>query len=140
MNKKILVSFLFFVGTLFSDVSMAGLADVKKELLLDIKEETVKCIIQSIGIGASGANEVTGYESTCDTVKIESNTKAQVFIDNEWYSLEIKESALSDDGDLDDLFVCNAKNEVVATRKNVAAYDNIVMAMAPGASFKQSQK
>ncbi|HEX7674378.1 MAG TPA: hypothetical protein VF412_09410 [Bdellovibrio sp.] len=138
MKNKILAISLFLVPALYSGLAHAELADAKKELLLDIKEEATKCITQIVSAN-NAVEEVAGYQSSCSTIKILSSTTAQVFIDNEWFSLEVKESELSDGGDLDDLFVYNSKQQLVATRENVAAYDSVIMAMAPGVHFKQQK-
>lgn len=139
MKNKTLLTGLLATGVLYSAFAHAEMADAKKELLLDIKEEALKCITQQVSL-TNQTEEVTAYKSSCTTIRLLTPTTAQVFIDNEWFSLEIKESELSDGGDLDDLFVYNSKNQLVATRENVAAYDSIVMAMAPGAHFNKQQK
>ncbi len=127
--KKTNLLALFVIAVSASVNAWAALSGAKKELLLDIKEETKKCAIQSI---ASQGNDkkVTGYKSVCSSLRILAQDKAQIFIDGEWFSVTIKESKESDGGDLDDLFVYNAKGAIVAQRINIAAYDNIIVAMA----------
>jgi len=105
------------------------LSEAKKEILFDIKEQTKKCTVQTVATQGEDKH-VTSYRSTCKTLRLLSPSSAQIYIDAEWFIAKITESAESDGGDLDDLFVYNSKGKLVAKRTNIAAYDNIVVAMA----------
>ena len=113
---------------LIPNTSRAQASDVKRELLLDLKEEATKCVVEIVK-NSSGKSEVLGYESSCTTFKIVSNSLAQVYIDGQWYNIEIKESAASDGGDLDDMYVTNSTGKLVAQKSNVAAYDSVIAAI-----------
>ena len=139
MNNKILITSLLLASAFYSNLSFAQLAEAKKELLLDIKEETKKCVIQFISINNKD-KDVIGYESTCPSLVILNNQKARILIDNELFSVEVKESDKSDGGDLDDMFIYNSKHQLVAFRADVAAYDSVIMAMAPGVDFRKKVK
>ena len=137
--NKFLITTLLVACAFYSNQSFAQLAEAKRELLLDIKEETRKCVIQLISTNNKD-KDVIGYESTCPSLVILTNQKAQILIDNELFSIEVKESDKSDGGDLDDMFIYNSKSHLVAIKENVAAYDSVIMAMAPGVDFKQRVK
>lgn len=130
---------IVFTSVILSGAAVALTTDVKKELLLDIKEETKKCAIEVVALSRE-SKEVFGYETHCDTLKLISSTEAQVFVDGSWFSVHITESPESDGGDLDDMFVYNEKNELVARKSNVAAYENVVRAMAGDAILEQKTK
>lgn len=127
--KKIIVLLTTFVGLfLVSSASFAETNAVKKELLQDLKEEAKKCVSEIVKTTDS-KKEVVGYESACQTFKIVSMHQVQIFIDGEWLTATIEESALSDDGDLDNLYITNSANQVIAQKLNVAAYDSVVSAI-----------
>jgi hypothetical protein len=133
-------STIVFSSIFLTTIAAAALTtDVKKELLLDIKEETKKCAVEVLTLNREN-KEVAGYETHCETLKLISSTEAQVFIDGAWFVARVQESAESDGGDLDDLFVYNDRNELVAQKSNVAAYDSIVKAMAGDAPLEQKAK
>jgi hypothetical protein len=136
---------LFVSSIGFSDVGNSGEArientDVKKELFLDLKEEAKKCITEIVKTTKS-EKEIVGYESTCPTIKISSSTQAQIFIDGQWYSAVTKESDISDDGDLDNLYISDANGKLVAQKLNVAAYDSVIAAIVGSESgLKQREQ
>lgn len=120
MKNILILSCLVLSFTAFSkDLSS------KKELLKDIKEETKKCVVRSTTNGQD-----IGFKSVCNTLVIVSSDEAHLLIDGEWIAAKIKESPESDGGDLDDLVITDSKGKVLATKTNVPAYDNVIIAMA----------
>jgi hypothetical protein len=103
--------------------------DNRKELLSDIKLETKKCARQLTSRSNEGET-VTGYKSVCTTLKILSTSEAQILIDGVWLTALISESSDSDGGDLDDLTIQTSHGKILATRKNIPAYDSVIVAMA----------
>ncbi|MBC7465653.1 MAG: hypothetical protein H7256_06630 [Bdellovibrio sp.] len=147
-NYKWIVSAL--VGLLLSSTGFAesghsGEAtientDVKKELFLDLKEEAKKCVVEIVRTTKS-EKEIMGYESTCPTFKIASSTQAQVYIDGQWYNAITKESDISDDGDIDNLYITDANGKLVAQKLNIAAYDSVISAIVGSEpSLKQREQ
>ena len=132
MKNKI----IFFISLLSGLSALALPSSVRKELLLDIKEETKKCALEIVSTSRD-AKEVAGYETSCNSLKILSGQEAQVFVEGNWYTVRIKEAAESDGGDLDDLFVYNEAGEVVAKKTNVAAYNSVIRAMAGDSVLQQ---
>ena len=65
MNSKILITSLLLASAFYSNQSFAQLAETKKELLLDIKEETKRCVIQIISINNKD-KDVTGPRQAGD--------------------------------------------------------------------------
>lgn len=130
--KKIIILAMCMVSTLSHSKDLS----TKKELLADIKEETKKCAVQVVGNTPENDNgTVIGFKSVCSSLVITSTSEAHILIDGEWIVAKIKESKESDGGDLDDLFILNAKNQVIATKTNVPSYDNVIVAMAGDSDF-----
>ena len=133
INKAILSLTVFL-----SVKAWAFEGSAKKELLQDIKAQTKKCVVQIVSTRNETDNEnVLGFKSVCKTLKIVSQSQALIFIDGNWLTATITESAESDGGDLDDLEITNAKNETLATKTNIAAYDSVLVAMAGDSDFKK---
>ena len=108
------------------------------ELLQDVKTEVKKCTVELLS-NASADEEaiyqngkVVGFKSICTSLVIISENKAQILIENQWYTAVITESADADGGDLDNMQLFNTSGQVVATRSNVAAYDHVILALAGG--------
>ena len=135
MKKSALISLTLSVLA-FSNVGLADQPGIKKELLEDIKAETKKCALQVVE-NRDGNQTVLQYKSDCNSLKIISQSEAQIYIENNWYSAKIVESPESDGGDLDDLFITNSGGQVIAQRTNIAAFDNVIVAMAGTVSLRQ---
>lgn len=127
------------IFSLISSTSLlAGDLTPRKELLQDIKEQTKKCAVQLVSEASETQNSnVVGYKSVCNELKIISPSEAQLYIEGEWLTANITESAESDGGDLDDLTITNAKGQTLATKTNIAAYDSVLVAMAGDTEFKK---
>lgn len=136
MNKLILIS-----SCLLSMASFAKDLSAKKELLADIKAETKKCAVQVVSNESSTeGKKVLGFKSVCASLAIVSDQEAHLLIDGEWIIAKITESKESDDGDLDDLTITNQKGKVLATKSNIPAYDNIIVAMAGDSDFDRKEE
>lgn len=121
MKLSLIIVSLFFAATAFA--SHGG-----KELLMDIKVETTKCSRELVSISNDGSR-VIGYKSICNTLKILSQSQAQIFIDGAWLTAVIVESPYADEGDLDDLTIYSSTGRVLATLKSIPAFDNVIAAM-----------
>ena len=137
MNYKLFSNTVFSLTLLSSsklfaiEKSSATTNSLHAELLQDIKSLVKKCAIMTIS-HTTDRNLVKGFESQCSTLILKSDFQAQVFIEDSWYTATIIESQASDDGDLDDLQVTDSSGSIVAIRKNVSAFDNIILAMTGG--------
>jgi hypothetical protein len=139
MKKRLSHTILFSLALSLSGFAMANDNGTKKELLSDIKEETKKCAVQIVSVTVE-SESVLKFESECSSFKILSTTEAQILIEGQWLTARITESDESDGGDLDDLAILNSKGQILATRTNIPAYDNIVVAMAGDSDFKKIQR
>lgn len=138
MNIKLIKNSLLTLSLLATTQLFANDLTPKKELLQDVKSQTKTCIVQIVSSANETENEkVLAFRSVCKTLKISSPTEAQIFIDGEWLTATIAESAESDGGDLDDLTIANSKGDVLATKTNIAAYDSVIVAMAGESNFKK---
>ena len=138
MNNQIIKKSIVTLAIIAPAYLLAFEGSPKKELLQDLKKETKKCTVQIVSAANETQNEnVVGYKSLCSTLKILSDAEAQVFIDGQWFTATITESPESDGGDLDDLTIVDSKGSAVATKTNIAAYDNVLVAMAGDSDFRK---
>ena len=138
MNNQIIKKSIVTLAIIAPAYLLAFEGSPKKELLQDLKQETKKCTVQIVSVANETQNEnVVGYKSLCNTLKILSDAEAKILIDGQWFSATITESAESDGGDLDDLTIADSKGLIVATKSNIAAYDNVLVAMAGDSDFKK---
>jgi hypothetical protein len=138
MNKYSTLALCLSSTLICSGFTLATQGEQKKELLSDIKAETKKCAVQLVT--NDGIKKVVGFSSDCQTLKIISDTQAQIFIEGEWFQAKIVESSQSDGGDLDDLYITDAGGKVVAQRMNVAAYDSVIVAMAHSSDLREEPR
>lgn len=119
-----------FAGSPGNDNGTGNSGD-RKDLLFAIKNQTKACAVKLVV--TRGDHKVTvGYKSTCDTLKINSDFEAQIYMNKQWYTARITEASETDGGDLDDLAIYNEKGHLMATRKNVPAFDQVLNAMVGG--------
>ena len=121
------------VDSVTQPIAIAG----NHELISDIKEQTQLCALELIKAplaleSADNNSKVVGYRSLCPSLVLLSSRKAQIFVDNAWYTAILKESPDADGGDLDDLYVFDAQGVLAGTRTNVAAFDQIILALNGG--------
>jgi hypothetical protein len=110
--------------------------DSAKEILADIKVETKKCAVKLVS-GNTEGKTVVGFKSICKSLKILSSSEAQILIDGAWLTAIICESSQSDGGDLDDLTIQSSTGKVLATKKNIPAYDSVIVAMAGDSNIRE---
>ena len=134
--KKVL---LIFVFSLSFNIFASGFHSKDRELLQDIKIETKKCAVQVVNTKNNTPN-IVGYKSVCNTLQIINQTEAKLLLDGTWVMAVISESKESDGGDLDDLTVYSMNGKILATKTNIPAYDNIIVAMAGDSDFSQKEE
>ena len=99
-KKSAVVAFLPLLLT-----ASAAHAAVEPTLVQRLAKTVLSCVVQPYGINSHTGNRIFGsLRSHCESVTI-SQDRANVKLDGRTYTLLIKDSALSDDGDLDDLFI-----------------------------------
>jgi hypothetical protein len=103
-----------------------------RELLADLAALTLKCAVRPYSIDASGKKIYYPLESRCPELRPTSPRTALVYLERKTFYAELLESRDSDGGDLDDLFILDAYGHRVAMRHNVAAFDDILLALAGG--------
>jgi hypothetical protein len=136
MNKIFFSTIIVFI---FSSLTFAietpvlapNIANSPKEILSDVKAEVKKCAIMTLKSEQDHTN-IRSFESTCKSLVLISESQAQVYIENIWYTASIIESEAADSGDLDDMELRDSTGNLIATRKNVPAFDSIVLAMTGG--------
>ena len=116
------------------------------EILQDVKELVTKCAVEilnqpsSLAISNRQSNPVLGFQSVCPSLQIVNRQQAMIYIENQWYVAVIYESEEADGGDLNNMSLYNySTGQLVASRTNVAAYNQVVLAMA-GGNIKLEQK
>lgn len=110
-----------------------------RDLLKDLETLSLHCVVQPFQIDAQG-HEVRGALKSLCAELVQTPTGARAKLDDQDYSVSLAESAESDDGDLDDLRVQDAQGRIVATRKNVAAFGSVFLAMTAGRDEFREQR
>ena len=131
------VAFVGIVG-----LSMPAFAEERpnRELLKDLEALALRCVVQLYRVDAHGSRSETALKSVCPELQ-QSNEGVQATVDGDSYRLTLSESPEADDGDLDDLKVQDSHGQVVATRRNVAAFGNVFLAMTGGRDeFKEQSE
>ena len=114
--------------SLISSACYAGPGRVKKELLFDVRTEARRCAV--LVVSNKDFNKILDFKSSCDTFVIDSRRMAHIFVDRQWLTATIVDSADSDGGDLDNLTISNSRGRVLATRTNIPSCGSIVVALA----------
>ncbi len=110
-----------------------------RDLLKDLESLALHCVVQPFRIDALGHEVRSALKSLCPEL-VQTPTGAVAKLDDQNYSVSWVESAASDDGDLDDLMVQDAQGRIVATRKNVAAFGSVFLAMTAGRDEFREQR
>ena len=103
----------------------------KRELLADISELTLKCVVRPYVINARGEQELHPLRSDCPEIQSSDARHATIQIEDKTYAAQLFDSQDADEGDLDDLLIYWHRR-MVAKRHNVAAFDEIFIALAGG--------
>ncbi|MDR3607630.1 MAG: hypothetical protein P4M08_09645 [Oligoflexia bacterium] len=103
-----------------------------RELLQDLRNLTLKCVVRPYTIDAQGAKIALPLRSICSELVVTAPETATIQIENQVFTAELTESEDSDGGDLDHLTIRNDEGQIVAQRRNVAAFDDILIALAAG--------
>jgi len=126
----------FFTAALASLAAVTQARADVSPLLLD----RLAVIVQNCAVAevreSYDHRSIQSFVSRCQVLQIQSNSKALIYDQGQWYQALVTENADSDGGDLDDLTIRNAAGQVVATRTAFPAFDNVIFALAGhGAKF-----
>ena len=102
------------------------------ELLQDLKNLTQKCVVRPVTVSAAGATVLLPLKSTCQELILVGKMKAAITLENQNFYAEVVESQDSDGGDLDHLVIRNTHGRTIAIRRNVLAFDDVLIALAGG--------
>jgi hypothetical protein len=142
MNRFLVLMMLFISGFVQSQVqpqNQSQLPMVSHSLISDIEALAQKCVVRVVK-EEQNRKVAVGYKSNCSSLVEKSATQAQIFVNGTWYQAQLSESLDSDGGDLNNLTIVDQNGNLVASRKNVAAFGNILVALAGGDRFQAEQK
>ena len=132
MKKQyVLVSFLA-VALLRAAMAQADVASVQESpgFWKKLNALVAQCAVKPYSL-VRGMKTYGPLRSSCQ--ELQANGDRAVFVlEGETFSARIVESADSDGGDLDDVYVQNSQGAVIANRHNVLAYDDILLGLAGG--------
>jgi hypothetical protein len=97
----------------------------------DVQKLVVQCAIQPVSTDGEGKKVYGVLESTCQELK-EQGSKVNFVLNGSAFEANLVESELSDDGDLYDVYVTDAQNKLVASRKNVPSFGDALLGLAGG--------
>ncbi len=97
-----------------------------KTMLREIRNIATKCTLAE----RNKDLEVIRYLSQCPIFTIDALDTAHVFIGKEWYTVVIVPSVLADGDDLSDMNVYDDNGRLVAQKKDVLSFGNILAAMS----------
>lgn len=117
----------------FNDFNSQSTARI--DFLKAIKTEVLNCAVMKVTKTKDNNLEFKGIQSHCPTLKIFSQWQAQVYIQNEWLYATIFPSADSDGGDLNHLVIRDSYGFFIAGRRNVPAFNNVILALTSGAQL-----
>lgn len=131
MSKALVVSGIALSAATPSLASSDDLSGSQKELLREMKELTLRCVVQFYTVDRDGNKVLQAPKSLCDELWSDGRI-AFIRLGERKYRAELDESPNADGGDLDDLTIKNNRGQIVAQRFNVLAFDNVLIALAGG--------
>lgn len=138
MKRSIwIASLLFLAPAAFAAGSQKGVSPsaVGPDFLERISDLARQCVVQPYSFDANGKRAFLPLKSTCVELQGDSRAKkALIELGGIRYQAVIEESEDSDGGDLNDLSILDPSGRVVATRHNVAAFNNVFIALSGGDS------
>ena len=135
--KKIMCSLLVLLLTQIVTAKTALTEEIptsnfgNHQVLGEIKDLVKKCVIMNLSTNEDHIL-LRSFDSYCNSLKLNSTSEAQILIDDVWYTAILSESPNADSGDLNDMEVFDSEGLLVASRSNVASFNQIVLAMTGG--------
>lgn len=101
-------------------------------ILSEITDLAHQCVVQPYTYNRMGKRQTLRLQSHCTEIQSSDPMHADLYLKGQHYRAVLAESADSDGGDLDHLSILNDQGQVMATRQNVAAFNEILIALAGG--------
>jgi hypothetical protein len=131
MTKTCLsISLLFLSAAALADPAQSS-TRAQERFWTDVRDLVSRCSVQEIDRDSSGRIASSHLRSSCAELEVRGAT-ATFTIEGETFVASMTESTLSDDGDLWNVYVQDSEGRLVATRTNVLAFGDILLALAGG--------
>ena len=128
LKKAVLAAALLF--------SISAHAEVPANLFDQVRELTLKCVVQPVEVDRAGHRVLGQLRSTCIELQA-AGSRASLWLGNQNFQAVLTPSENADEGDLNHLFLY-ASGRPVAALHNIAAFGNIFVALAGGTTeFRQ---
>lgn len=130
--KKQYVSVSFLAALLGAAMAQADAHSVQEspDFWKKLNELVAQCSVKTYSL-VQGVKTYGPLRSSCRELQADGD-HATFVLEGERFTARIEESADSDGGDLDDVYVQNSQGSVIANRHNVLAYDDILLGLAGG--------
>lgn len=115
-----------------SDVNILGNSRSAQYLLQQLKKRVLECV-EANSDAVSEDGQRLGFRVKCADVKVTSAKQMFITYNKQSYAAILQDSAESDGGDLNDLYIYDSRSNLVATKYNVLAFNNIVLAITGSA-------
>ncbi len=135
MNKRNVkvgvVSALLLVSATVSAAEVGPLS-YGSRLIEDLSYVAGKCVVRPFVMKPDGTRAYQEPRSLCAEIRPLESGRAIIVLNGQRFIAEVLESDLSDGGDLNHLLIRNTQGSIVARRTNVAAFGNVLIALAGG--------
>jgi len=110
--------------------SLSARADVSADLFNQVRDLTIKCVVQPVTVDRTGRRVYGQPRSTCIELQA-AGPRARLWLGRIQLDAVLTVSEHADGGDLNHLFLYSA-GRPVAQLRDVAAFGNILVALAGG--------
>lgn len=124
--KKLIVLFSLLVS-----LSASASPSAQSELWSDIHDFLMKCAVQPYAVQPSGQKIYAEIRSVCSELRVRGNTAFFVLDGRSFFATAV-DSRYSDDGDLNDVRVRDARGNIIAERTHVLAFGDVLLALNGG--------
>lgn len=131
MNKSIFTAIA--VALLIGQTAFAAPQGASyRGILGDLRNLTEKCVVRPYTVNRYGEKVLLPLQSTCQELIVTSERQATLILAGQNFYAEVIESQDSDGGDLTHLIIRNTHGRVIATRRNVLAFGNVLIGLVAG--------
>jgi len=127
MREKLFVVLALFLAS--SSVQASSRQDSEARFWADVKVLMQECAVQPYSVDHTGKKVYGALENVCNEIEV-FETSAKFVLNGRLYYAFLTESRFADEGDLNDLVVRDSRGEIVATRTNIPAFGDILLALA----------
>lgn len=100
----------------------------EKYLFIQLQKHVAECVEKN-ATSVSEDGKSIGFRVKCQDVRLLSANQMLVKYGGQIYSIILSESAESDGGDLNDLRIYDSRSNLVVSKDNVLAFNNVVAAL-----------